>query len=112
METLLHDREKIDEVIPSQGKSDLCFQIVMFLRVCPDLFHQKLPTADGGKYTYPVVIFEHPIVTFVVVVDHGQEANNRVDRQNRAKFPNSCAIGNFKVKGDFPEIWEIGVIAF
>jgi len=60
----------------------------------------------------PVVIFEHPIVTFVVVVDHSQEANCRVNSQHPAEFPDGRAGGNFQVKGDFPETREIGVIAF
>src|SRR5664279_848297 len=83
-----------------------------FSIAAPSKFTMPLTTADGGEYSDPVAIFEHPIVTFVVVVDHGQQANCRVNCQHPAEFPDGCAKGNFQVKGDFPEIREIGVIAF
>ncbi len=70
------------------------------------------PPADGWEYTDPVFILKHPLFSFVMVVDHGQEANGRVNRQNIAEFSNGSSFRDLKMEFALPEIWEIGIIAF
>lgn len=71
-----------------------------------------LTSADGRKNPDPVVIMQHPIISFMMVINHVKEAEVRVYLQNPAQFTDRDAFRDLKVKSRFTEAGELGIVAF
>src|SRR3989304_6365841 len=70
-----------------------------------------LSAAQGWEHRHPVTVMENKIFSFMMIIDHDNQRQGRVNRQNIPELADRQTLGSFQPGNLFAVTGEFGIVA-